>query len=180
MKLVIEKIPALQGLYARELRLLLGAEEMTAIKAARMADTAEDPELMHLFREHIDETYVHASRLREILQRTGGETGPLKCRVVYSLFDEVEDLIEAADNAQVRDAALAAEAQRIEHYEIAAYGALRQFARTLGIDEDDRLLVQSLSEEERASQQLTLIAERIYLAARSSNPIRPVTYTASR
>jgi ferritin-like metal-binding protein YciE len=166
MKIVIDKLPDLQALYVKELRLLLSAEEMIAIKAPVMAETAQDPELIQLFRKHEQETEVHASRLREILLRATGEAVSLKCKVVYSLFDEVEDLIEDAAHAPVRDVALVTEAQRIEHYEIAAYGALRQFAHALGLDEDAQLLDQSLHDEGRESRRLALISERIYPAAR--------------
>jgi ferritin-like metal-binding protein YciE len=166
MKLLIEKMPNLQALYVKELRLLLSAEEMIGIKSPIMAEAADDPELNQAFRRDVEETHEHVSRLREILHRATGAADPLKCRVVYSLFDEVEDLSQdAASRLAVRDAALIAEAQRIEHYQIAAYGALRQFARTLGHDEDLRLLEQTYLEEERADRELAAIGERVYPAA---------------
>ena len=170
MKLLIEKIADLQALYVKELRLMLSAEEMIAIKSPLMADSAGDPELTHLFREHEQETEVHASRLREILHRIAGEASPLKCKVVYALFNEVEDLIEDASHVPVCDATLVTEAQRIEHYEIAAYGALVQLARALGLGEDAELLDQSLLEEERATQYLAVIAKRIYPTALMATP----------
>lgn len=73
MKLVIEKMPDLHALYVKELRLLLSAEEMISIKAPRMAETAQDPVLVHLFRQYVEETYVHIDRLREILLRVTGK-----------------------------------------------------------------------------------------------------------
>jgi ferritin-like metal-binding protein YciE len=93
----------------------------------------------------------------------------LKCKVVYALFDEVEDLIEGAAHVPVCDAGLVTVAQRIEHYEIAAYGALVQLARALSLGEDAQLLDQSLLEEERATQHLAVIAKRIYLTALVAN-----------
>ncbi|MFZ0301804.1 MAG: DUF892 family protein [Terracidiphilus sp.] len=168
MKMLIEKMPDLQALYVKELRLFLSAEEMIAIKAPLMADTANDPDLINLFREHIQETQLHADRLRGILNRAAGETDPLKCKVVYSLFNELEDIVDDASHDPVRDAALISEAQRIEHYELAGYGALRQLARALELGQDAQLLDQSCREKERASEQLALIAERIYPAARKA------------
>jgi ferritin-like metal-binding protein YciE len=168
MKLFVEKMPDLQALYVKELRLLLSAEEMIAIKSPIMAEAAEDAELIQILRRNVADTYAHASRLREILHRVTGEAGPLKCRVVYALFDEVEDLSQDAAHNPVRDAALTAEAQRIEHYQIAAYEALQKFARILGHDEDARVLEQSFREEELASQELAAIAERVYPAALGS------------
>ncbi|MFZ2022843.1 MAG: DUF892 family protein [Terracidiphilus sp.] len=166
MKLMIEKIPDLQSLYVKELRLLLSAEEMIAIKEPITAEAAEDPELNQALRHHVEETGVHAARLREILHHGAGESSPLKCKVVYSLFDEVEDLVHDAAHVPVRDAALIAEAQRIEHYQIAAYEALLRFARALGHEEDAQLLEQTFHEEELASQELAIIGERVYPSAR--------------
>jgi ferritin-like metal-binding protein YciE len=165
MKLLIEKLPDLRALYTKELRLILSAEEMIAIKSPIMAEAAEDQELIQLLRRNIADTHAHASRLREILQRTTGEADPLKCRVVYALFDEVEDVSQDAAHTPVRDAALLAEALRIEHYQIAAYSALRQFARILGREEDLQMLEETLGEEELANQELAGIAERVYAAA---------------
>lgn len=168
MKMLIEKLPDLQALYVKELRLFLSAEEMIAIKAPLMAESAIDPDLIQLFREHITEMHKHADRLRGILNRATGEADPLKCKVVYSMFDELEDIVEDASHMPVRDAALISEAQRIEHYEMAGYGALRQLACALELGQDAQLLDQSFREKERASEQLSLMAERIYPAARKT------------
>jgi len=161
MKLFVEKIPDLHMLYIRELRLLLSAEEMIAIKMQALIDMATDSDLHKTLREHLEETEVHAARLREILKRAGGETSPLKCRVVYALFDEAEDMMQDCAHLTVRNVALIAAVQRIEHYEIAAYGALRQFAWVMGLDDDAQLLDQSAREEERSDRQLTQVAERV-------------------
>ncbi len=168
MKLLIEKMPDLQALYVKELRLLLSAEEMIGIKTLTMAEATEDPELNQVLLRNMEATHAHASRLRQILQRATGAADPLKCKVVYALFDEAEDVSEDAAHVPVREAALIAEAQRIEHYQIAAYGALRQFARILGHDDDLRLLEQTFREEELVNQEFADIAERIYPMALSS------------
>jgi ferritin-like metal-binding protein YciE len=161
MKLLIEKMPDLQALYVKELRLLLSAEEMIAIKSPIMAEAAEDPELVQAIRRNIADTYVHASRLREILRHETGAADPLKCRVVYALFDEAEDVSQDAARSSVRDAALIAEAQRVQHYQIAAYGALRRFARILGHEEEFHMLEQTFQDEEQASNELGQIADRV-------------------
>jgi ferritin-like metal-binding protein YciE len=168
MKMLIEKLPDLQALYVKELRLFLSAEEMIAIKAPLMAEAAIDPDLIHLFRQHIQETHLHADRVRGILNRATGEADPLKCKVVYSLFDELEDVMEDASHPPVRDAALISEAQRIEQYEMASFAALRQLACALELGQDAQLLDQSYREKERACEQLTVIAKRIYPAARKT------------
>lgn len=166
MKLVIEKMPDLHALYIKELRLLLSAEEMISIKTPRMAEAARDAELTHLFRQYVEETYSYIDRLREILRRLTGEPSPLKCKVVYALFDEVDDLIEDASHAPVRDAALITEAQRVQHFELAGLGALQQIARALDLGEDAQLLDRSLHEKESTALRLTSLGERIYPAAR--------------
>lgn len=161
MKLLIEKIPDLQALYVKQLRLLLSAEEMSAIKLAFLVDSSTDTELHESLREHLRETEVHANRVRDILKEVTDAPSPEKCTVLYALFDEAEDMIRGAMHDQVRDAMVIAGAQRIEHYEIAAYGALRQFARVLGRENEARMLDQTLEEEGRADHRLTHIAERI-------------------
>jgi len=168
MKLVSEKMPDLQALYVKELRLLLSAEEMISIKAPRMAETAQDSDLVQLFRKSVEETQSYIGRLREILRRITGEADPLKCEVVYLLFDEVDDLIEDASHFPVRDAALITEAQRIQHFELAGLWALREIARALDLSQDAAALDRSLSEKESTNMRLTLLAERIYPAARKS------------
>jgi ferritin-like metal-binding protein YciE len=180
MKLVSEKLPNLHALYVKELRRLLSAEETIAIKEPIIAELAEDPELNDAIRRNVADTHAHASRLREILLRATGEADPLKCRVVYALFDEVEDLSQDAGHLQVRDAALLAEAQRVEHYQIAAYDALRQFARILGRDEDERVLEQTFGEEVLANEDLARIAERVYSSAQpqATAGASPATFSA--
>jgi ferritin-like metal-binding protein YciE len=168
MKLTIEQMPDLQALYIRQLRLLLSAEEMIAIKTQMLIDAATDPELHQALRDHLQEDNVHAARLRDILIRITGAAHPLKCRVIYALFDEAEDLMEDAGHESVRNVILIAAAQRIEHYEIAAYGAVRQFARVLGRTDDAMVLDMTIQEERHADHQLTQIAERINPAAQKA------------
>jgi ferritin-like metal-binding protein YciE len=166
MKFVIEKMPDLHALYVKELRLFLSAEEMISIKAPRLAETAQDPELIQLFRQDIEEIELYVDRLREILRRETGEADPLKCKVVYTLFDEVDDLIEDASHFPVRDAALITEAQRVQHYELGGLGSLREMARALDLPDDVRTHDQALGKKGSINSRLTVIAERIYPAAR--------------
>lgn len=129
-------------------------------------DSSTDSELHESIREHLQETEVHAARLRDILKGVTDDGSPLKCGVLYALFDEAEDMIQGAAHPEVCDAMVITGAQRIEHYEIAAYGSLRQFARVLGRDRDAQLLDQTLQEEGNADHRLTKIADRINLTAR--------------
>lgn len=168
MKLFIERIPNLQALYEKQLRLLLSAEEMGAIKLGLLVDSATDPELHQALREHKQETSAHGARLREILTATAEGTDPLKCKVIYALFDEAEDFLKETSHEEVRDALIISAAQRIEHYEIAAYGTMRQFAAVLGRDRDIGLLDETIQEEGRMDHRLTSIAERVNPTAKKA------------
>ena len=167
MKIFLARLQNLEALYLRELRLLLSAEEMIAIKTPFLTERATDPELHKVLRKQTEDAEAQAGRLREMLSRARGESNPIKCRVIYALFDEAEELVQDAAHDAVRDAMVICEAQRIKHYEIAAYGALRQFARVLGHVEDERLLNETTHEEGKADKQLSSIAERVNAAAKT-------------
>jgi len=168
MKLIVEKIANLQALYVRQLRMLLSAEEMIAIKTQMLIDGATDTALHQALRDHLAQEDNHAERLRKILHRLSDEQDPVKCKVIYALFDEAESLMQDSGHESVRNAVLIASAQRVGHYEIAAYGAVREFAHVLGREEDAALLDQTIQEEGQADKRLTQIAERINLAARDA------------
>jgi ferritin-like metal-binding protein YciE len=161
MKLLVEKIADLQALYERQLRLLLSAEEMSAIKYYLFVDSATDPELHQVLQQHQRESETHGARVRDILARTTGAADPLKCKVIYALFDEAEEFLRSVAHESIRDALLIAATQRIEHYEIGAYGTLRQFAKVIGHYNDAQILEQTLREVEESDRRLTSISERI-------------------
>lgn len=168
MKLLIEKLHDLQALYVKELRLLLSAEEVIAMKLPFMIGAVTDGELNRLLKEHQQETGVHIDRLREILRRTTGEADPLKCRVAYSLFDEIEDVAQEAVHPPVRDAAMLAEARRVEHYEMAAYSALLEYASLLGYEADVKMLEKTMQEESQTDHRLLQMGERVNTIARAA------------
>lgn len=168
MKLVIEKAPDLRALYIKELRLLLSAEERIVRGLPRILETAIDTQLKQGLHSHLKETEIHIKRLRDILAQIAGEAEPLPCKAMGALIDEAEDIMQDASHAAVRDAALIASAQRIEHYEIAAYGAVRHFAQVLGRESDAETLDQTLQEEGHADHLLTTIAERVNPAAKEA------------
>ncbi|MGB7189959.1 MAG: DUF892 family protein, partial [Acidobacteriaceae bacterium] len=103
----------------------------------------------------------HVTRLEQILQQSTGDTDSIRCKVLSALVTEAEDMIKDATDESVRDVALIAGAQRIEHYEIAAYGAVRQFARILGESAQAQTLDQTIKEEGHADHLLTEIADRV-------------------
>ena len=168
MKLVYEKIRDLEALYVRHLRMLLSAEELIAIKTPFLAENTTNDELRKLFQSYALRSRERSPLIRALLERTSTDSDPFKCRVVYALFDEAEELVNDALHDEVRNVIVIAAAQRIKHYQIAIYGATTQFARVLGRDEDARKL-EAVTEETRAEeQQLSNIADRINPSAKEA------------
>lgn len=168
MKLVIEKLPDLRALYVRQLRLLLSAEETIVRGLPTMLERSTDTQLKQAIQSHLQETEVQVKRLRPILTQIAGEAEELSCKVLRALLDEAADMMQDCSHDAVRDAALIASAQRIEHYEIAAYGAVRHFAQVLGRSADAELLNQTLREEEHADHLLSAIAGRVNPSAKKA------------
>lgn len=168
MKLLIEKLSDLKALYIEQLRLLLSAEEMLVRALPRMVEASSDAQLKEAFQTHFQETEVQSTRLKEILSRITDDASPKKCKSIGMLINEAEEEINNAAHAPVRDAALIAVAQRIEHYEIASYGTVRHFAQVLGLDQDAELLNQTAQEEGHADHLLTSIAERVNPSAKQA------------
>jgi ferritin-like metal-binding protein YciE len=168
MKFLVEHLKNLRQLYLNQLQMLLSAEEQIASASLFMIESAADEELRDALQIHKDETERQVSRLEQILNAETGSAKPVKCKAVHALIAETEDMLSDARNASVRDVALIAAAQRIEHFEIAAYGAVRRFAQILGDSAAALLLTQSIDEEGNADHLLTAIAERLNLDARQA------------
>jgi ferritin-like metal-binding protein YciE len=171
MKILSEKLPDLHALYVQQLRLLLSAEELIIRGMPRMAERATDGQLKEEIQAHLLETEAHADRLKAILAREAHDEnakGPLKCKTILSLLDEADSMVQDAAHDTVRDAAVIAAVQRIEHYEIAVYGAMRHFAQVLGLSEDAILLDKSAHEEGDADHMLTEIAYRVNPTAKKA------------
>ena len=172
MKIVSENFRNLHALYVNQLRLLLSAEEQIVRALPDMMNAATDKQLSEAFRSHYQETDVHVKRLEELLARIKSvdpsvtSASPIRCKAVHALIAEAEDMMEDARDAFVKDAALIAAAQRIEHYEIAAYGTVRQFAWVLGDAAAADILDQTIKEEGNADHFLTTIADRINVDAK--------------
>ncbi|HZP07485.1 MAG TPA: DUF892 family protein [Terracidiphilus sp.] len=164
MKLLIEKLQNLRDLYINQVRTLLSAEEQLDKALETMREVATDTQLQQAFLSHKQETKVHATRLRHILNETAGGVDEEKCGSIAALIKEGEQLIQQCDGT-LRDVALIAAAQRIEHYEIAAYGALRNLAQALELTGEAETLDQTLDEEKHADHLLTSISDRLNAAA---------------
>jgi ferritin-like metal-binding protein YciE len=161
MKLVIEKIPDLQSLYVKQLRILLSAEEVIAMKSLVLREAAFDVDLKQVLDKHWQDSERQAGRTREMLNGVTDDRQPIKCHTAYALFDEAEDLIEAAEHEFVRDFAIIAAARRIKHYELAFYETVRNFSQVLDRGKDIRLLEESYREEIDTIQRLSKVADRL-------------------
>lgn len=161
MKLVIERVPDLQSLYVKQLRILLSAEEVTAMKSLYLREAAFDGELKQILDTHWQDSERQAGRVREMLNSITDDRQAIKCQTVYALFDEAEDLIEASVHEFVRDFALITVARRIKHYELAFYETVRNFSEALGRGDDLRLLEESYREETDTLQRLSKVADRL-------------------
>ncbi|HKT60920.1 MAG TPA: ferritin-like domain-containing protein [Gemmatimonadales bacterium] len=152
-------LESLQDLFLNELKDIYNAEKQIVRALPRMAKAAEAPELEQAFTTHLRETEGQVERLERIFKSLGHTPRGKTCKGMQGLLEEGKEILEDEGAPEVIDAALIAAAQRVEHYEIAAYGCLRTYAQLLGLGEADRLLNQTLEEEESADQKLTALAE---------------------
>lgn len=174
MKWLSEDFENLHSLYINQLRVLLDAEEQIVRAMPVMITAVADDELRRGLQMHLEESNQHVKRLEEILAAeksqdpTVDDTSPAKCKAIAAMKAEAEDMIMDARDAWVRDAALIGVAQRIEHYEIASYGTLRQWALVLGENAAAAILEQTLKEEGNADHLLTVLSGRINVQARAA------------
>lgn len=161
MKFMSANIDSLRKLYVNQLQMLLSAEQQITEALPKMIDKATDTQLKQAFQSHLKETEQHVKRVEQILQQCVGEAKAIKSKALSALVTEAEDMITDAKDDSVRDAALIAGAQRVEHFEIASYGTARNWARILGETAQAQTLDTTIKEEGHADHLLTEIAERV-------------------
>ena len=151
---------ALPELYKEELKDLYSAETQLVTALPKMAKAASSLALKQAFETHLEETKGHVKRLEQIFEMLEGSTKGKKCKAMEGLVEEGAELIkEKADfEPEALDAGLIGAAQRVEHYEIAAYGTARTFAQQLGDQQAATLLQQTLDEEMAADEKLSALA----------------------
>ena len=165
MKLFSANLDSLRDLYHNQLRMLLSTEQQIIEALPTMIEKATDVQLKQAFQSHLQETRIHVTRLQDILREEHGETDEIKCKALSALVSEAEDMVKDATDLTVRDVALIAAAQRVEHYEIASYGTVRRWAEILGEPEQAALLDKTVQEEGHADQLLTSISDRVNVEA---------------
>ena len=148
----------LQDLLVDQLRDLYDAEHQLTKALPKMAKAATRPELRQAFEKHLDQTEEHVSRLEQVFEILGQRAKAKTCKAMKGLIEEGSEVIKEDASDSVRDAALIAAAQRVEHYEIAGYGTVRTYAEMLGQREAARILQQTLREEGDTDKMLTQIA----------------------
>ena len=154
------RLQTLEDVLMEELGDLMSAEKQLVEALPRMAESASSPELRKAIEHHLDETRGHVHRLEKVFDTLGASISSEHCEAMEGLVGEGEEIIEAEGDGSAKDAALIGAAQRIEHYEIAAYGTARTLAEQLRQDDAAELLQETLDEESAADQTLTKIAVR--------------------
>lgn len=162
---------SLRELYVEQLQDLYDAEHQIIKALPKMIDAAQAEELKDALNEHLDVTKQQANRLEQIFKNLGEKAKGEKCKGMQGVLQEGSDLIGEIEDANVRDAAIIASAQRVEHYEMAGYGTARTYADLLEEQEARELLQQTLNEEEEADQVLTNLAADINTDAMSEDEI---------
>jgi ferritin-like metal-binding protein YciE len=152
------KLMTLQDLLADQLKDIYSAENQLVKALPKMAEAATAPELKAAFESHLLETETHVARLEQIFERLAIKPGRKKCKAMEGLIAEGKETIDESAEPAVHDAGLIAAAQRVEHYEIAAYGTARTFATILDDSETAELLQTTLDEESQCDSKLTEIA----------------------
>ncbi len=152
-------LDSMDSLFLNELKDVYNAEKQIITALPKMAKAAESPDLAKAFTDHLQETKGHVTRLEQIFGLIDQPVRGKKCKGMEGLLEEGKEILEEEGEGSVIDAALISAAQRVEHYEMAAYGCLRTYAQLLELDEAVTLLEKTLSEEEAADQKLTKLAD---------------------
>jgi ferritin-like metal-binding protein YciE len=161
MALFSESIRDLKTLYIHELRSMLSSERQIIDALPEMEEAATDPQLKAALHTHREETVLQADRLEQILTEVAGDTDDKKCAVTAELISSGKSLIKDSVEGSLRDEAIIASAQKVEHFEIACYGTLRSWAASLRLPAHAAMLDITAKEEGNADHALTAVAERL-------------------
>jgi ferritin-like metal-binding protein YciE len=159
------KLDSLRDVLQEQLEDLHSAERQLVEALPKMAKAAHSDELREAFEHHLEETKGHVQRVDDALGELGKSGSSEECKGMKGLIAEGEEVIEMQGDPMAKDAALIAAAQRVEHYEIAAYGTVKTLAKELDLSEIEDLMDQTLDEESQADTLLTKIATGGMLSA---------------
>lgn len=158
------------GLFLEELQDLYHAEKQLLKALPKMAKAASDAKLKAGFTAHLKETGVHVERLEKAFKLLGEKAKGKPCKAMQGLIEEGAEGIEEHEEGLVRDACLIGSAQRVEHYEIAAYGTVLAMSDLMKHTQVSKLLNQTLQEEGATDKKLTAIAKSVNKAAFKESP----------
>jgi ferritin-like metal-binding protein YciE len=151
----------LEELLIDELKDLYSAEKQIVRALPKLAKSATSQELREALLSHLEETKRQVERLEQISELVGKKLTGKTCVGMKGVLEEGSEVLEDTDEGAIRDAALIAASQRVEHYEMAGYGAARDFAKLLGKSDIASLLEETLEEEKNADKKLTSIASSV-------------------
>jgi ferritin-like metal-binding protein YciE len=160
-------VDTLEKLLIDELKDLYSAEHQITKALPKIAKAAVNPELKTALENHLQETLGQVERLDKIGEILGRSLKGKTCEGMKGVLTEGASVLEEILSGNVRDAGIISAAQRVEHYEMAGYGAVREYANLLGMKEVVSLLEETLNEEKAADQKLTKIAKRVNAEALS-------------
>ena len=158
------------GLFIEELKDIYNAENQLTKALPKMAKAAVNERLKDGFTQHLEETKGHVERLEQAFKLLGEPVKGKTCKAMKGLIEEGEEAIQESDAGLVRDAQLIGAAQRVEHYEIAAYGTAVAMAKLMGPDDVAALLDESLQEEGATDKKLTDVSKEVNKAAFQEAP----------
>lgn len=149
----------LEDIFLQELQDVLSAERQIIKALPQMAENASHEELRTGFEEHLEQTREQVNRLEQVFEIFGRKPRAKKCGGMEGILEEGKEQMEKINDPQLRDAVMIAAAQKVEHYEICAYGTLVTWAEQLGHDDAADLLKETLAEEKETDQKLTELAK---------------------
>jgi ferritin-like metal-binding protein YciE len=168
MGLFSKDIKTMDDLFVHTLRDIYYAEKQILKALPKMIEKASEAPLKQAFQSHLGETKNQVTRLEQVFKLHGVEAKGVDCPAIDGIIEEADEVAGEVDDAAVLNAALAAAAQAVEHYEMTRYGTLVAWAKQLGRNDCAKLLQQNLDEEKAADRKLTEIAEaRLNLKAAS-------------
>jgi ferritin-like metal-binding protein YciE len=162
------KLETLRELMIDELQDLHSAEQQIVKALPKLVKASHNPKLKQAFEHHLEETKNHVTRLDNIFKRLSESPKGKTCEGMKGLLKEGEERISDGGEPEVLDAGLISAAQRVEHYEIAAYGSARTYAELLGDREAVRLLEETLQEEKAADSKLNQVARTVNIEAKAA------------
>jgi ferritin-like metal-binding protein YciE len=162
------KLSTLRELFIDELKDLYSAETQITKALPKLVKACAAPALKQAFEHHLEETKNHVSRLEQIFDQLNESPKGKTCEAMKGLLKEGDERLGEDGDPDVLDAGIIAAAQRVEHYEIAAYGSARTYAELLGEREAVRLLSETLEEEKAADSKLTQVAQKINVEAKAA------------